>query len=332
MTWRFDWSYRNAGQWSLSPGNIVRIVFSSMVMVVSAFCSDWAFAAGEQPSGAAAASSTSGAQHADDELAIRTHSANYALAFTKGDVAALAGMWAEDAVYTDENGTVSRGREAIRNQIADFFKNYGKQPLEVSVLSIEFPSDTTAIEHGVTKLISAQPPGNAQNYTAVHVKRNGTWQMVSVTESPYKAQSKTELKDLSWLIGSWNVKGPAGHLHLKSDWVADGKIICLTFETSEKDGSKTSQTEYIFWNPLRNRLCSWQFDWSGGYGTAWWEKSGSDWIGHAISVEPDGRLARANYVIRRVDDNTFSWQSTGRQLSGQRLPDTVKLLVKRDGV
>ena len=327
MVLSFVRSYRNRAPRS-SLGNGVRMVFWSFLLALSA--GNWAGIAAEQSPPAATEAT---AKHSEDDQAIRAQSAEYAKAFANGDVSALARMWAEDAVFTDEAGTVYRGREAIRHQMADFFKRSGKQPLEVTVESVEFPSDTTAIEHGITCLVAAEPPDNMQKYTAVHVKRDGKWQMVSVTESPYIPQSSAEyLKSLNWLIGSWNAEGPAGKLHLKLDWVANGNIVCASFETDEKDGAKTSQTEYIYWNPRRNLVCSWQFDWTGGYGNAWWEKSGDNWICHARAVLSDGRLARANYLIQRVDDNTFSWQSTDRQLSGQRLPDTNRLLVKRAGV
>jgi uncharacterized protein (TIGR02246 family) len=290
---------------------------------------NWSSVAAEQAPPATAST----ARHAEDEQIIRAQSADYAKSFAKGDVAALAGMWAEDAVFTDDSGGVYRGREAIRNQIADFFNKNEKQALEVTVESIEFPSETTAIEHGSTCLLTGPSPENMQQYTAVHVKRDGKWEMVSVTESPGRAMTSSEcLKGLNWLIGDWNTEGPGGKLHLKSTWVANGNLISVNFDTDEKDGSKTSQTEYIYWNPRSHRICSWQFDWSGGIGDAWWEKSGEAWLGHARSLLPDGRVAHALIVIQRVDDNTFSWQSTDRQVSGQQLPDTAKLLVKKAGV
>src|SRR5262249_30916237 len=198
-------------------GRRIGIVFWSFLLICSA--ANWASMAAEQTPPAAAEAV---AKHAEDETTIRAQSADYAKAFANGDVAALARMWAEDAVFTDEGGTVFRGREAIRNQIADFFKRNGKQPLEVTVGSVEFPSDTTAIEHGTTCLSAASPPASMQQYTAVHVKRDGKWEMVSVTESPYKAMSSAEcLKSLNWLIGDWNTEGPAGKLRLKLDWVAN---------------------------------------------------------------------------------------------------------------
>ncbi|HEY9868128.1 MAG TPA: SgcJ/EcaC family oxidoreductase, partial [Candidatus Obscuribacterales bacterium] len=209
--------------------------------------------------------SGSGGSHEADQQAIRKQAAEYASAFRKADTAALAEMWAPDAVYVDDAGTVYKGREAIVDEMKAFFAKFGGQPLEVVIESIEFPSDDTAIEHGITRLASAKAPHAADRYTAVHVKRDGRWQMVNVSESPLRPASGPEsLRELGWLVGSWHVDGPNGTLALKAEWVGNNNIIRCTFDTQGKDGSKTSQTQFIFWNPHKRRIWSWQYDWSGG--------------------------------------------------------------------
>src|SRR5262249_1133868 len=101
-------------------GKRIGMVFWSFLVTCSA--ANWASMAAEQTPPAAAESA---AKHAEDEQTIRAQSMDYAKAFAIGDVAALARMWADDAVFTDESGTVYRGREAIRSQIEDFFKRNG---------------------------------------------------------------------------------------------------------------------------------------------------------------------------------------------------------------
>lgn len=270
-------------------------------------------------------------RHAADEQAIRQQAAEYVRAFRKADTGSLAEMWAPDAVYVDDAGTVYKGREAIVDEMKAFFQKFGGQPLEVIGESIEFPADDIAIEHGITRLAGANARHAADRYTAVHVKRNGRWEMVRVSESPLRPPSGPErLRELGWLIGNWHVEGPNGTLVLKAEWVGNNNIIRCTFDTQGKDGSKTSQTQFIFWNPRKGKIWSWQYDWNGGYGAAWWERSGKAWIAHANSVEPDGRLGRANYIFRELDGDTFTWQSTSRRLSGKLLPDSAIIKVTRD--
>jgi len=242
-------------------------------------------------------------------------------------------MWADDAVFTDQSGRVFTGRKAIEQQMASFFNTYGKQPFEIKIESIEFPADNLAIEHGVTHIGSSSSPSSFGAYTAVHVKRDG-WKMVNVSESPKfvpLSSSVPSINELSWLIGDWKVEGPKGELQIKTDWVADKKIIRCEFNATTNDGQKISQTQFIFYDPLFKRMRSWQFDISGGYGESRWFNSGNDWIAEGCSVQSDGTTGSAKYIFKKIDDNTFSWQSTSRRLMGKQIPDTPILTAKRVG-
>lgn len=280
------------------------------------------------------AARNSAANHDADEKSIREQAAEYARAFAVSDVPALSQMWADDAVFTDQFGRVLTGRAAIADQIGSFFKAYGSQPMEVKIDSIEFPAENLAIERGVSHVGNTTNPVSFSTYTAVHVKRDGKWQMVNVSESPKfdrAAARGPQVSDLSWLIGSWNVEGPRGNLQIKADWVAGKKIIRCDFNATNKDGEKSTQTQFIFYDPLFKRIRSWQYDWSGGYGESRWFNSGNDWTAEGCSVQSDGSTGSARYLIKKVDENTFSWQSTSRRLLGRQLPDTPVLTAKRTG-
>lgn len=271
--------------------------------------------------------------HDADEQIIRAQAADYSRAFANGDVDALVAMWADDAVFTDQQGRVYVGRNAIADQMASFFKTCGKQTIEIKIDSLQFPADNVAVEHGVSHIGSSNNPASFGTYTAIHVKRDG-WKMVSVTEAPKFDPSTSAfpaINDLSWLIGDWKVEGPRGDLQIKADWVAGKKIIRCTFDATTKDGQKTSQTQFIFYDPLLKRIRSWQFDWNGGYGESRWLKSGKEWMAEGCSVQSDGTTGSARYLINQLDANTFSWQSTSRRIMGRQIPDTPVLTAKRVG-
>jgi uncharacterized protein (TIGR02246 family) len=279
-------------------------------------------------------SSAKTANHDADEQTLRAQAADYAKAFAAGDTQALSAMWADDAIFTDQLGRVSSGREAIVMQMSSFFKTNGKQPLEIRIDSLEFPADNLAIEHGVSHVGSSTNSMSYSAYTAVHVKRDGKWQMVNVSESPKfdaAAANHPVIADLSWLIGNWKVDGPRGTLQIKADWVAAKNMIRCDFDATTKDGEKTTQTQFIFLDPLSKRIRSWQYDFDGGYGESRWLNSGNDWAAEGCSVQADGTTGSARYVIKKLDDNTFSWQSTSRRVLGRRLPDSAVLTAKRIG-
>ena len=275
------------------------------------------------------------ANHDADAQLIRAQADDYAKAFASGDVPGLLAAWDENAVLTDQFGRVASGRDAIRAQMSSFFSSYGKQPIELKIDSLEFPAENLAIEHGVSHVGSTANPMSYCTYCAVHVKRDGKWLIVNVSESPglgASSASAPAIADLSWLIGNWNVEGPRGSLQIKADWVAGKKIIRCNFDATTKDGEKSSQTQFIFYDPLFKRIRSWQYDWSGGYGEARWFKNGNDWEAQGCSVQPDGSTGSARYMFKKLDDNTFSWQSTSRRLLGRSLPDTPVLTAKRAGI
>ncbi len=269
-----------------------------------------------------------------DELMIRAQAADYAKSFAAGDTQALSAMWADDAIFTDQLGRVSSGREAIAMQMSSFFKTNGKQPMEIRIDSLEFPADNLAIEHGVSHIGSSTSPMSYSTYTAVHLKRDGKWQMVSVSESPKfdpATANHPVIADLAWLIGNWKVDGPRGTLQIRADWVAGKNMIRCDFDATTKDGEKTTQTQFIFLDPLSKRIRSWQYDFDGGYGESRWFNSGNAWTAEGCSVQADGTTGSARYMIKKLDDNTFSWQSTSRRVLGRRLPDSAVLTAKRAG-
>ncbi len=58
--------------------------------------------------------------------------------FSNGDTQALAAMWADDAIFTDQFGRVSSGRAQISAKMDSFFKANGKQPLDIKINALEF--------------------------------------------------------------------------------------------------------------------------------------------------------------------------------------------------
>jgi uncharacterized protein (TIGR02246 family) len=270
-----------------------------------------------------------GSGHASDEAVLRAAAAEYAQSFAAAAVDKLAGLWADAAILIDQSGHVFRGKEEIKNQYAAFFARYGAQPLEISVESIDFPGNDTAIETGISRLKNSSSPLATARYLALHVKRDGKWLMESVTESPYAAATNGEyLKPLSWLAGNWKAEGTAGAVKVCIDW-ANKNVMSINVEATAKDAAKSSHSEFIYWNPQTKRINSFQFDAEGGTSKKCWEEAGDNWIVHASSIQADGSESKADYLIKKIDSDSFTWQSKRRSLSGVDLPDTGELKITR---
>lgn len=262
------------------------------------------------------------ASSGNDEAAIRQQAQEYARLFAAAETDKLSALWDDNAVFVDQFGNSFKGKSAIRNQYLEFFSRNAKQPLEISVKSIEFPAENMAIEQGTSRLSGASA---ITEYIATHAKKNGKWLIETVTETPDHAKSNSEyLKPISWLSGEWKAEGNTD-LIVKFDWVNENILSCKT-DAKVAGASKQSHNEFIYWNPLMSCINSWQFDSEGGVARKWWEKSSNAWVIHAVAIQADGTLGRADYIVTQQDNNdSFVWQSCKRSLAGVDLPDTKKM-------
>ena len=97
-------------------------------------------------------------------------------AFNAGDAKAVVADWTADGQYTDEDGNVFRGRDAMEKQYARLFAVHPGATIAVSIESLRFQGAETAVEKGIARVT---PGGGgaptAARYTLVHVKRAGKW-------------------------------------------------------------------------------------------------------------------------------------------------------------
>jgi hypothetical protein len=132
------------------------------------------------------------------------------------------------------------------------------------------------------------------------------------------------VKDLNWLVGNWTAKGAKGSVSIKANLVGD-QFIYLTFD--EKNA--TSELQVIGYSPKVKTLISWSYDDDGGFGKSIWKQEGNDLLIKSIAGHPSGKKGMAKYHLHKIDDNSFSWKSTGRMFDGKRLPDTSEVIVVR---
>lgn len=272
--------------------------------------------------------SETSSNHSADEKALRSQAKDYAAAYAKGNAKVLAGMWTEDGTYTDLTGQKFVGRSAIEKFLADGFGRFGGEPFDITVDSIRFLSDSVAVEEGRTRFLKGQYAGSISRYTAVHVKDGDKWRMATVSEINETVPSNQGLTELAWMVGDWKGKTKQGDVHLKADWAGGNRkfIHCLL----SAEGQKGQSVQIIGWDPLSCGLKSWHFDAVGGYGSGNWHKDGDTWLETTDCVECDGGMGGSVNVIRRLNDNSFSWRSTGRMLDNESLPDTPEIILVKD--
>jgi len=276
------------------------------------------------------------ADQAEDEAAIRKSDEAYVQAYNKQDAKALAALWSPEAVYIDpDTGDQAIGREEIEKEFADTFANLKDAKLEVKADAINFLSPNVAIENGTARIIQPQEEPDESKYSALFVKRDGKWLIDRVSEeetpvAPPKPPSNYEnLKDLEWMIGSWIDQDEDATIQTDCMWTKNQAFINRSFAVLIGGEVDMAGMQIIGWDPVAKQIRSWIFDSDGGYSQGKWTHKGDLWLIEQTGYAPDGRKTSAVNIMKRVDDNSFTWRSTQRAVGGDILPDVDEVLIVR---
>jgi uncharacterized protein (TIGR02246 family) len=269
---------------------------------------------------------------AKDSEAIQKNGEAFIEAFHKGDAKALAAFWTDDGDYTDQSGHNLKGRNAIEKAFAEFFAENKGAKLRINSNALRFATPDVAIEDGTTEVLPADgvPPTRAQ-YTIVHVRTDGQWQLSSVRESAFVPPSnRTNLRGLEKFVGDWAQEQEKGHVErLSIAWADNENFVIATFATTVGNMSIGKATQWIGWDPVEKRVRSWIFDAAGGFGEGSWTKDGDKWVIKTTSTLQDGKKATATYVVSAVDPDTVTLEAKDRTIEGKPIPDTKEIKLKR---
>ncbi|HEX5472498.1 MAG TPA: SgcJ/EcaC family oxidoreductase [Lacipirellulaceae bacterium] len=275
------------------------------------------------------------ADQAKDEAAIRKSDAAYVEAYNKHDAKAIASMWSPEAVYVDpETGEESVGREEIEKEFADTFANMKDAKLTVDVRSIKFLSPNVAVETGTARVIASKGEPSVSGYSALFVKRDGTWLLDRVTEEEPPAPPPSNykhLKELEWMVGSWIDSEEGSHTMIQTDcqWTKNKSFMTRSFAVVVGDQVNMAGMQIVGWDPIAKQIHSWVFDSDGGFSEGKWTRKGNRWVIQQTGTLPDGSKSSAVNIIREIDNNSFKWQSVQRSAGGDILPDLEEVTIVR---
>lgn len=274
------------------------------------------------------------ADQLEDEASIRKNAEAYVAAYNNRDAKSLAAMWSPDAVYMDPStGEAAIGREEIEKVFADTLADLGDAKLEVEVQSIDFVSPNVAIENGAARVVRPNEEPEETRYTAVNVKRDGTWLLDRISEEqpPAPPPSNYEhLKDLEWMIGSWIDQDESATIQTDCEWTKNQNFITRSFAIVVGNQVDMAGMQIIGWDPVAKQIRSWVFDSDGGFAEGKWTRKDKRWLIHQTSTLPDGRQSSAVNIIKYIDDNSCTWQSIQREVDGDILPNVDEVVVVRN--
>jgi uncharacterized protein (TIGR02246 family) len=268
-----------------------------------------------------------------EEAAIKEAIAGYTAAFNKGDAAAVAGYWTEDAEYISDDGTAAKGRAAVADRFKVLFADKQGLTLAVTPTTVKLLGSSAALVDGTAKVTDPKAGAAASPFESAWVKgADGRWMLSRVRDlsAPDDAETNFDnLKELEWLVGEWASESAAVAVTLSCRW--DKNRNFLVQDQTVKVGGKdaVTVTKYIGWDSAEGRMRSWVFDSEGGFGSGMFTRSGNEWTEEVEFRNRGGSDGSARNLWRFGDDTHFEWKAVDRELDGQPVADAAVKFVRK---
>ncbi|MBA4065520.1 MAG: hypothetical protein C0501_17750 [Isosphaera sp.] len=261
-----------------------------------------------------------------DRAAVRQALDQFTAAFRKGDGKAVAALFTTEGEYVGDDGTAIRGRAAVEKDYAAFFNKNPENALEVEVDSVRFPAKDAAVVEGHFKLRTGPKKDLAVSRCSfLYAREDGAWLIAIAREWPGDGLS---LRDLEWLIGTWEAKRDGTTVTTKYEWTKNKTFIRCHLSIA-RDGETHTGTQMIGKMPSTGGLHVWTFEDEGGIGDADVTRDGKRWVFAARGSTADGRVITATNIMTPVDADTFLWQAVERTVDGEPAPDLAPVKVTR---
>ncbi|MCE9562155.1 MAG: nuclear transport factor 2 family protein [Planctomycetes bacterium] len=263
---------------------------------------------------------------ATDKAAILKALDGFAAGFKKGDGKAVASLWTTEGEYTSDDGTTFSGRAALEKAYTEFFAKNPDNSMEIEVDSIKFPSRDNAVVEGHFKLQRGKKKELVVSKCSfLYTREDGKWLVAIAREWPGDGLS---LRDLEWLIGTWEAKRDGMTVNSKYEWTANKSFIRCDFSITQ-GGKNFTGMQMIGKDPSTGMLHSWTFEDEGGIGGTDISRDGKKWVYTARAVTTDGRVVTTTNIMTQIDNDSFLWHVTERAIDDEELPDLPPIKVTR---
>lgn len=137
------------------------------------------------------------------------------------------------------------------------------------------------------------------------------------------------LKPLEWLVGNWKDDEKDVNISYSTEWGLNHNFLVQHFESDLGESDEMQGDQVIGWDPIEKKVRSWIFDSEGGFGSSTWIQDGSIWYSSMQYTLSDGKKASAMHIYTKVDNDSYTFSSTNRDMNGELLPDIGPLKIIR---
>ncbi len=249
----------------------------------------------------------------------------YVDAFNRHSPENISSHWSKDAYFINistEESTI--GREEITKYFKNQFESVpNAQSLKVTLSTIYFPSTKEAIAKGIADITYSDKSTKKMAFVAQFIIEDEQWVIKNfyVNELLASISHFTQLKELDWLAGNWVDDDENIDVTYTFEWDKNKNFLTEHFVSSILGYEQLSGMQIIGWDPIESKIHSWTFDSDGGFGQSVWFREGNTWFASLTFTMPHGGKATSIHVLKKIDENTFTFASENREINGKLLPN-----------
>ena len=283
--------------------------------------------AGSTTGGKAAASP----EASPDARAIGELLGRFVKAYNAKDARALGDLFTPDAEIEDDDGDLTRGRDAIVARFAKMFGDGQSGILSVTTDSLRFLTKDLAIEEGTASLTLGGGAATQTNrYSVIYTRLDGRWLHTRIRdEQPDEVSPHEQLRQLEWMLGEWVNESDDGIVKTHCKWSDDGNFLLREFDVKVEGRIALRGTQRIGWDGQRKQFRTWVFDDRGGFAEGLLSRDGERWITRASGVRSDGRSVSTTNAITALGKDRILWETLERTVGGEAVPGTDQFYLVR---
>jgi uncharacterized protein (TIGR02246 family) len=265
-----------------------------------------------------------------DAQALTDLLASFVKAYNAKDAKALGDLFTPDAEVEDEDGSITRGRDAITERFEGVFKEGEGDALTVDTESLRFLATDLAIEEGTASLSTgADTPALTNRYSVIYARQGGRWMHARVRDEPPDDDPHDQLVDLEWMLGEWVNESDDAVVHISCTWSKDGNYLLRDFDVKVEGRIALSGTQRIGWDAQRRQFRTWVFDDRGGFAEGLMSRDGDRWVIKSTGVRSDGQAVSVTSAVTVLGKDRLLWETSDRTLGGEAIPDTDRFTLVR---
>jgi uncharacterized protein (TIGR02246 family) len=267
-----------------------------------------------------------------DVRAITDLLASFVKAYNAKDARAIGDLFTPDAEVEDEDGDVTRGRDAIVARFSETFKENGNDRLDLDTTSLRFLATDVAIEDGTASLSTGTDSRPRTNrYSVIYARQGGRWLHARVRDEPEEdVPAHERLRELEWMLGEWINESDDEVVYTTCKWSDDGNFLLRNFDVKVEGRIALRGTQRIGWDPQQGRFRTWVFDDSGGFAEGLVSRADDRWVVKGTGVRSDGQPVSFTTAITPLGKDRLRWEVLDRTVGDEAVPETDRFdLVRR---